>query len=159
MKRIKIEYVVCFVALALICFLAGVFVGRNSVRISDSVVLEIEKVAPSETEVTVEKEKDDEARLVKDSGESEMPDMLSESTVNELPMETVGEQAADGLMDINTATAEELQMLPGIGEALSQRIIDYREENGPFESVEEIMLVSGIGETKFEAIRSMITVR
>lgn len=128
-------------------------------RISDSVVFEIEKVAPSETEVTVEKEKDDEARLVKDSGESEMPDMLSESTMNELPMETVGEQAADGLMDINTATAEELQMLPGIGEALSQRIIDYREENGPFESVEEIMLVSGIGETKFEAIRSMITVR
>lgn len=159
MKRIKIEYVVSFVALALICFLAGVFVGRNSVRISDSVVFEIEKVAPSETEVTVEKEKDDEARLVKDSGESEMPDMLSESTMNELPMETVGEQAADGLMDINTATAEELQMLPGIGEALSQRIIDYREENGPFESVEEIMLVSGIGETKFEAIRSMITVR
>lgn len=68
MKRIKIEYVVCFVALALICFLAGVFVGRNSVRISDSVVFEIEKVAPSETEVTVEKEKDDEASWSKIQG-------------------------------------------------------------------------------------------
>ncbi len=52
-------------------------------------------------------------------------------------------------VDLNTADGEELDTLPGIGESLAGRIIAYREANGPFENMEEIMEVSGIGEAKF----------
>lgn len=64
----------------------------------------------------------------------------------------------DGKLDINTATQQQLQMLPGIGEVLAQRIIAYREENGDFGTIEELMNVSGIGETKFAAIKPRIKV-
>ena len=49
-------------------------------------------------------------------------------------------------------------MLEGIGEKISQRIIDYRQQNGPFLRIEEIMKVSGIGEKTFENIKDVITV-
>ena len=61
-------------------------------------------------------------------------------------------------VDLNTATAEELDTLPGIGESLAGRIIAYREANGPFGSIEEIMEVSGIGEAKFAELEDRVTV-
>lgn len=61
-------------------------------------------------------------------------------------------------LDLNSATAEELAQLPGIGEELARRIVEYRAGNGPFEAVEEIMEVSGIGEGKFTALEDRITV-
>jgi competence protein ComEA len=61
-------------------------------------------------------------------------------------------------LDLNTATAEDLTLLPGIGEELANRIVEYREANGPFESVEELMEVSGIGEAKFAALADRVTV-
>ena len=61
------------------------------------------------------------------------------------------------LIDINTAS-EELDQLPGIGAAIAQRIVDYRQANGPFASIEEIMEVKGIGEATFADIRDSITV-
>ena len=61
-------------------------------------------------------------------------------------------------VNINTAGLEELDTLPGIGESLAGRIMEYRETNGPFESVEEIMEVSGIGEAKFAEMKDRITV-
>ena len=64
----------------------------------------------------------------------------------------------NGQIDINTATLEQLQMIPGIGEAIAQRIIDYRAENGGFDTIEEILNVSGIGEKKFEQIKPRIKV-
>lgn len=66
--------------------------------------------------------------------------------------------AFSGVININTATAEELTQLKGIGEVIAQRIVDYRNENGAFSSIEDIMNVSGIGEKKFEAIRDNISV-
>lgn len=61
-------------------------------------------------------------------------------------------------LDLNTATEEELAQLPGIGEALAGRIAAYRAENGPFQTIEDIMNVSGIGEGKFAALEGRITV-
>lgn len=61
-------------------------------------------------------------------------------------------------LDLNSATQEELAQLPGIGEELAGRIVEYREANGPFESIEELMEVSGIGEGKLAALEDRVTV-
>ena len=61
-------------------------------------------------------------------------------------------------ININTATVEELVQLKWIGSKYAQRIIDYREKNGPFEKPEDIMLVSGIGPRAWEANKDRITV-
>ena len=61
-------------------------------------------------------------------------------------------------IDLNLATEEELCALPGIGEELSRRILRYRLEQGPFESVEELMEVQGIGEGKLAALEGYLKV-
>lgn len=62
------------------------------------------------------------------------------------------------LININEADAEELTALYGIGEKLSERIVEYREKNGQFEVIEDIMKVSGIGSKKIENIKDSISV-
>ena len=64
----------------------------------------------------------------------------------------------DGCLDLNAASKEELMDLPGIGEVLAERILNYREEHGGFSSTEEIMQVSGIGEKVYAEIEDYITV-
>lgn len=71
---------------------------------------------------------------------------------------SVSEQNAEGLININLADAAELDALPGIGEVLAKAIVTYRDENGPFQSINEIMEVKGIGEKKFEKLKDSITV-
>lgn len=61
------------------------------------------------------------------------------------------------LININTATAEELMTLDGIGEATARKIIEYREENNGFMSIDELSSVSGIGVAKLEKIRNFVT--
>ena len=77
-------------------------------------------------------------------------------TEGEVPREEIAPDFPP--VDLNTATAEELDTLPGIGESLARRIIAYREANGPFGSIEEIMEVSGIGEAKFAELEDRVTV-
>jgi competence protein ComEA len=62
------------------------------------------------------------------------------------------------LININTATLEQLDSLPGIGPTTAQKIIDYRTEHGPFTSIDKIMDVSGIGPSTFDKIKNLITV-
>lgn len=62
------------------------------------------------------------------------------------------------MININTASKEELMTLPGIGEAKAESIISFRNENGHFDSIEDIMKISGIKEGAFEKIKSYITV-
>lgn len=69
-----------------------------------------------------------------------------------------GGTAGTALVNVNTATLAELDTLPGIGPSTAQKIIDYREHNGPFATIEEIVEVSGIGPAKFEQIKELITV-
>jgi competence protein ComEA len=63
-----------------------------------------------------------------------------------------------GPVNINTATLEELETLPGIGPAIGQRILDYRTAHGPFRSVDDLLNVSGIGEKRLADLRPNITV-
>ncbi len=61
-------------------------------------------------------------------------------------------------INLNTATLSELDVLPGIGPALGQRIIDYRQANGPFQRIEDVKRVKGIGDSIFEQIKELIYV-
>lgn len=66
--------------------------------------------------------------------------------------------SSNQMVNINRATVAELDRLPGVGPAIAQRIIDYRQEKGGFVSVEEIKLVSGIGDKMFENIKDLIEI-
>lgn len=73
--------------------------------------------------------------------------------------ELVPESSAESVVNINTASVEDLVTLPEIGEVLAQRIVDYRTENGPFQSVGQLVNVPGIGEKRLELIWDLITVK
>jgi competence protein ComEA len=68
------------------------------------------------------------------------------------------EQPPPKLIDINTATVEELEALPAIGEARAQMIVRIRERNGPFKRVEELRALPRLSEKQFEALRKWVTV-
>lgn len=67
--------------------------------------------------------------------------------------------ADDVRLDVNRATVEELTELPGIGEVLAQRIVEYREQNGSYARIEDLLLVSGVGEQTLSNIREYIGIR
>ena len=79
------------------------------------------------------------------------------STVTPSPVPTDTTQAGERI-NINTATAQQLEQLPGVGPSLAQRIIDYRDANGPFSSVGELINVPGIGAGRLEDILNLITI-
>ena len=70
----------------------------------------------------------------------------------------VEENEVDSKVNINTASKEKLETLPGVGETTAQKIIDYREANGKFKTIEDIKNVSGIGDAKYESLKDKITV-
>lgn len=61
-------------------------------------------------------------------------------------------EAAEGKVNVNQAGAEELALLPRIGPSTAGRIVEFREENGPFQAIEDLMLVRGIGEKTFDLL-------
>ena len=65
---------------------------------------------------------------------------------------------AEAVINLNTATAADLESLPGIGKSTAQRILEYRQKSGGFKKVEELMNVKGIGEKSFLKIKNRLTV-
>ena len=93
----------------------------------------------------------------------QVQEVISSPTVHTVGIEldAAGETAAPTggeIVNINTADVAQLDTLPGIGPSTAEKIVDYRDTNGPFATVDEIMSVSGIGPAKFEQIQSFITV-
>ena len=86
------------------------------------------------------------------------PGSMAGITGNSADMEG-GAGAGDGLVDINTATKQELCTLPGVGESRAESIISYREKNGGFGRIEDIMKVEGIKEGMFSKMKDKICVR
>lgn len=66
--------------------------------------------------------------------------------------------APGSLVNLNTATLAQLEALPGLGAAVARRILDYREKNGNFKKVEDLMNVKGIGEKSFLKLKPLVTV-
>lgn len=67
-------------------------------------------------------------------------------------------KAAAAVVNLNTATVEQLDALPGIGKAMATRIVEYRQKNGAFKKVEDLMGVRGIGEKNFLKLKPLLTV-
>lgn len=111
------------------------------------------------------------ARLVADGEQVRVP-VVGESVDPAGPVEAIpstgtgagaatpagGGTSGAGLVNVNTASASELEKLPGIGPALAERIVSHRQSNGPFESLDDLTDVPGIGRAKLEALRAEATV-
>lgn len=132
MKERKIALVLLMLTLTFAGFCVGLFIGKQREPAS----------------VTIYTTKTPTATASESTAAPESP-----------PESTQGAAYVDGLLDINLASVEDLTTLPGIGLALAQRIVDYREQNGRFSSVEELRNISGIGEKRLSAILEYITVR
>jgi len=69
---------------------------------------------------------------------------------------TAAPATPDGVVNINTASAEQLQLLPRVGPTVAERIISFREANGAFKKLEELVAVKGIGESSLERLRPFV---
>ena len=170
MRLRRLELVVVALTLAFACFIGGYFTGRrgavNIVAVSSqdgqsqSIVLgvsanpgagaAIPSTVPFVGEVTAG---------AADSGDVTDPG-IEEAVAAHSPevTPTAAPAVIDGKININTASRSELTDLPGIGNVLAERIVEYRQQNGPYSRIEDIRNVSGIAEKRFEAIQDRITV-
>ncbi len=89
----------------------------------------------------------EEAEISTEGGENVIQDNNNEGSSN------------NSLININTANLSQLLELPGVGNSTAQKILDYRNENGKFKSIDDIKNVSGIGDSKFNNIKNYITVK
>lgn len=97
------------------------------------------------------------AAVLEDGEKLDIPYLEGASPVLTTPLPEVVTSTTE-LININTASAAELDTLPSIGATLSQRIVEYREQHGPFLTIEDIIDVPGIGAGNFERFKDMITV-
>lgn len=82
-----------------------------------------------------------------------------ESTEGYVPLQSNQQTKDKQTINLNTAAASELETLPGIGPSKSEAIIEYRETNGPYKSIEDLKNISGIGDKTFEKLKELISVK
>jgi len=150
MRINKAEKAAIIITICVIVLLAGFLLGRNSDTGGFAVITDKgtaftpNSLSPSEPANT------NSPGVTSEPANTNSPGGTSEPALTNSPGVT--------LVNINTANAETLRLLPGIGAALAERIVEYREQNGSFGVTAEILNVSGIGEKKFDAIKDLITV-
>ena len=140
MKQRRVELALAALTALFAAFCLGFFLGRNTVP--QTITTETERPqtqtaalpAAQPEEQTVQTEQPEQSEQAEEPVQSGQP------------------------VNINAASAETLDTLPGIGPVLAQRIVDWRAQYGAFSSVEQLTDVPGIGEAKLEKIRAMITV-
>ncbi len=120
-------------------------------KLEDGMKIYIPKIGEEKSEEVQESTSDETSKYI--TSTSGVVDSQDENTENN------NGKSITGKVNINTASQTELETLPGIGPATSSKIISYREENGKFESIEELKEVSGIGDAKFENIKELICVK
>lgn len=99
------------------------------------------------------------ASILKDEQKIYIPFQISEDDSKQiLNHEYETSKNENKIINLNYATEEDLQQLEGIGPAMAKKIVDYRDSNGYFNSIEELQNVSGIGEAKFNKIKEFITI-
>ncbi|MGG7219720.1 helix-hairpin-helix domain-containing protein [Bacillus sp. ATD] len=99
------------------------------------------------------------AEILQDGTVVYIPEKGEETAVQQGAGGAVQSDGGKGVVNINTATLEQLQGISGVGPSKAEAIIAYREENGRFQTIEDITKVSGIGEKSFEKIKSSISVK
>lgn len=159
LKDVKLEAVLIVLTGFVLSFALAWFLRGAALR--DVIVVETEH--PAEISAPVISPQASAGEQPKETAEPRPVDSQSPEispAVRETEAElTKASEENNGKIELNTAGAAELEELPGIGEVLSQRIIDYREANGGFSAVEELLDIDGIGEKTYEKIKDFVEVR
>lgn len=145
----------------------GVYTAKSTQRIGDVISMAGAKADADLTRLNLASHVADEMMVyVPTKAEQQNVDGsqgIPSSTAQNSGGVVIGSESAgsskSSLININTADEKQLDALPGIGPTLAARIVEYRQANGPFKSIEEVKNVSGIGEKRFADIKDLITVR
>ena len=152
MKKQKIPILVLITCI-FAAFVFGFFAGRNLNRTP----VQIRTISPIRETTIVSTEESTTAPTTEPAVESATTEMESAAS-DEAPSGNSGGNGPSFPINVNTANAAQLEALPGIGPTIAQRIVDYRQANGPFSSPGQLINVNGIGEKRLAAIWDYITI-